>query len=162
MPISLYTKTASSSVPSINTKPLSTTTNSQPASDKTSSSASFYVDLSPLVKELTSASEKGESSLLSKKEKIDESSLPTGLKDLLKRIAEYREKLKEKQQELQDVMNDSALSDEERKARIDALQKEISSYNTALSQAMLQLSETVDQMDLDDKAVAEVMSLVMS
>ncbi|WP_417440562.1 hypothetical protein [Idiomarina sp.] len=162
MPISLYTKTASSSVPSINTKPLSTTTNSQPASDKTSSSASFYVDLSPLVKELTSASEKGESSLLSKKEKIDESSLPTGLKDLLKRIAEYREKLKEKQQELQDVMNDSALSDEERKARIDALQKEISSYNTALSQAMLQLSETVDQMDLDDKAVAEVMSLIMS
>ena len=94
------------------------------------------------------ASEKGESSLLSKKEKIDESSLPTGLKDLLKRIAEYREKLKEKQQELRDVMNDSALSDEERKARIDALQKEISSYNTALSQAMLQLGETVDQMGL--------------
>lgn len=162
MPISLYTKTASSSVPSVSTKPLNTTTNSQPAIDKTSSSASFYVDLSPLVKELTSASEKGESSLLSKKEKIDESSLPTGLKDLLKRIAEYREKLKEKQQELRDVMNDSALSDEERKARIDALQKEISSYNTALSQAMLQLGETVDQMDLDDKAVAEVMSLVMS
>ena len=84
MPISLYTKTASSSVPSVSTKPLNTTTNSQPASDKTSSSASFYVDLSPLVKELTSASEKGESSLLSKKEKIDESSLPTGLKRLTK------------------------------------------------------------------------------
>lgn len=162
MPISLYTKPASYSVPSVSTKPLNTTTNNQPTSDKASSNASFYVDLSPLVKELTSASEKGESSLFSKKEKIDESSLPSGLKDLLKRIAEYREKLKEKQQELQDVMNDSALSDEERKARIDALQKEISSYNTALSQAMLQLSETVDQMDLDYKAVAEVMSLVMS
>lgn len=161
MPISLYTKTASSRVPSVSTKPPNTTTNSKPESDKSSSNASFYVDLSPLVKELTSASEKGESSLLSKKEKIDESSLPPEMKDLLKRIAEYREKLKEKQQELQDVMNDSALSDEERKTRIDALQKEISSYNTALSQAMLQLSETVDQMDLDDKAVAEVMSLVM-
>lgn len=78
MPISLYTKTASSSVPSVSTKPLNTTTNSQPASDKTSSSASFYVDLSPLVKELTSASEKGESSLLSKKEKLTKVAFPQG------------------------------------------------------------------------------------
>lgn len=162
MPISLYTKTVSSSMSSVSTKPLNTTSNSQAASDKASGSASFYVDLSPLVKELTSASEKGESSLLSKKEKIDESGLPPEMKDLLKRIAEYREKLKEKQQELQDVMNDSALSDEERRTQMDALQKEISSYNSALHQAMIQLSETVDQMDLDDKAVAEVMSLVMS
>lgn len=162
MPISLYTKTVSSSVPSVSAKPPNTTTNSKPASDKTSSNASFYVDLSPLVKELTSASEKGESSLLSKKEKIDESGLPPEMKDLLKRIAEYREKLKEKQQELQDVMNDSALSDEERKTQIDALQKEISSYNSALHQAMIQLSDSIGQMGLDNDAVAEVMSLVMS
>lgn len=161
MPITLYTKTTSSSVPDMNTnKPSNATASS--TSDTTNTSASVHVDLSPLVKELTSASEKGESSLLSKKEKIDESDLPSELKGLLKRIAEYREKLKEKQQELRDLMNNNALSDEERKAQIDALQKEINSYNTALSQAMLQLGETIDQMNLDDKAIAEVMSLVMS
>lgn len=164
MTISLYTKTTSSSafVTDTSLPETSSTTNTRPDPDEKSTSAGIFVDLSPLVKELTSASEKGESSLLSKKEKIDESDLPSELKDILKRIVEYREKLKEKQQELQSIKNDSSLSEEERKTQIEALQQEINIYSNSLHQAMIQLSDTVNQMGLDNKAVAEVMSHVMS
>ncbi|NYS59992.1 hypothetical protein HZS81_04355 [Halomonas salicampi] len=120
------------------------------------------MDLSPLAKGIASSSEKAGNTLEAKNTKIEESGLPPEVQELLKRIAEYREKLKEKQQELQDVMQDQSLGDEQRQAKLNALQEAINSLNSALQEAMSQLNKIVDQMDLDDGAVIEMMSLAMS
>ncbi|MBR9905979.1 MAG: hypothetical protein GYB15_20280 [Gammaproteobacteria bacterium] len=120
------------------------------------------MDLSPVARGIASASEKAGNTQEAKNTKIDESDLPKEIKELLKRVAEYREKLREKQQELEDVMRDQSLNDEQRQAKLDALQQEISSLNNSLQEAMSQLSKLVTQMDLDDDAVVGMMSLAMS
>lgn len=124
--------------------------------------SSIHLDLSPLAKGIASATENEGSTRETKNAKIDESNLPSEVKELLKRIVEYREKLREKQQQLEDVMRDRSLNDEQRQTKLDALQQEISSLNNSLQEAMSQLSKLVTQLDLDDSAVTGMMSLAMS
>lgn len=128
----------------------------------TDSNTSIHLDLSPVARGIASASEKAGNTQEAKNTKIDESDLPQEIKELLKRVAEYREKLREKEQELEEVMRDQSLNDEQRQAKLDALQQEISSLNNSLQEAMGQLSKLVTQMDVDDDAVVGMMSLVMS
>lgn len=122
----------------------------------------IHVNLSPLAQGIASASEKAGSTQEAKNAKIDESDFPKEIKELLKRIVEYREKLKEKELELEDVMRDQSLNDEQRQTKLDALQQEISSLNNSLQEAMGQLNKLVAQMDLNDGAVTEMVSLAMS
>ena len=124
--------------------------------------SSIHLDLSPLAKGIASATEHEGSTRETKNAKIDESNFPSEVKELLKRIVEYREKLREKQQQLEDVMRDRSLNDEQRQTKLDALQQEISSLNNSLQEAMSQLSKLVTQLDLDDSAVTGMMSLAMS
>lgn len=128
----------------------------------TDSDTSIHLDLSPAARGIASASEKAGNTQEAKNTKIDESDLPQEIKELLKRIVEYREKLKEKEQELEEVISDQSLNDEQRQAKLDALQQEISSLNNSLQEAMSQLSKLITQLDLDDDAVVGMMSLAMS
>ncbi|AQU81253.1 MULTISPECIES: hypothetical protein [unclassified Halomonas] len=166
MTISLYTGPAYfGAQPTSNEPPSSGSTVASVASDisgTSGSSAGIHVDLSPLAKGIVFSSEKAESSQETKKANIEDSNLPQEIKELLKRIVEYREKISEKQQELEDAMRDQSLSDEQRQAKLSALQKEMSSLNSALQEAMGQLSKLVRQMDLDEGAVIEAMSFAMS
>lgn len=139
-----------------------TTTSVTSNAATTDSNTSIHLDLSPVARGIASASEKAGNSQEAKNTKIDESDLPQEIKELLKRVAEYREKLREKEQELEEVMRDQSLNDEQRQAKLDALQQEISSLNNSLQEAMSQLSKLVNQMDLDDGAVVGMMSLAMS
>jgi len=165
MTISLSTGSAPLNAHPLRSEPLNVekvttpvTSNSAP----TDTNTSVHLDLSPVARGIASASEKAGNTQEVKNTKIDESDLPQEIKELLKRIVEYREKLKEKQQELEGVMRDKSLNDEQRQAKLDALQQEISSLNNSLQEAMSQLSKLVTQMDLDDGAVIEMMSLAMS
>ena len=139
-----------------------TTTSVTSNAATTDSNTSIHLDLSPVARGIASASEKAGNTQEAKNTKIDESDLPQEIKELLKRVAEYREKLREKEQELEEVMRDQSLNDEQRQAKLDALQQEISSLNNSLQEAMSQLSKLVTQMDLDDGAVVGMMSLAMS
>ncbi|WP_241697362.1 hypothetical protein [Vreelandella salicampi] len=166
MTISLSTGSVSLDASPLRSEPLNaekvTTTPVTSDADLAGANTSVYLDLSPLAKGIASSSEKAGNTLEAKNTKIEESGLPPEVQELLKRIAEYREKLKEKQQELQDVMQDQSLGDEQRQAKLNALQEAINSLNSALQEAMSQLNKIVDQMDLDDGAVIEMMSLAMS
>lgn len=84
------------------------------------------------------------------------------IKELLKRIVEYREEIREKQQELEHAMRDQPLSDEQRQAQLSVLQKGIHSLNSALQETMGQLNKLIQQLNLDDGALIEAMSLAMS
>ena len=139
-----------------------TTTSVTSNAATTDSNTSIHLDLSPVARGIASASEKAGNTQEAKNTKIDESDLPQEIKELLKRVAEYREKLREKEQELEEVMRDQSLNDEQRQAKLDALQQEISSLNNSLQEAMSQLSKLVTQMDIDDGAVVGMMSLAMS
>lgn len=139
-----------------------TTTSVTSNAATTDSNTSIHLDLSPVARGIASASEKAGNTQEAKNTKIDESDLPQEIKELLKRVAEYREKLREKEQELEEVMRDQSLNDEQRQAKLDALQQEISSLNNSLQEAMGQLSKLVTQLDLDDGAVIDMMSLAMS
>ncbi|MFJ5538049.1 hypothetical protein [Vreelandella titanicae] len=166
MTISLPTGSASLDAHPLRSEPLNaekvTTTPVTSNAAQEEANTSIHLDLSPVARGIASASEKAGNTQEAKNTKIDESNLPQEIKELLKRIVEYREKLKEKQQELEDVMRDKSLNDEQRQAKLDALQQEISSLNNSLQEAMSQLSKLVTQMDLDDGAVIEMMSLAMS
>ncbi|WP_251048226.1 hypothetical protein [Halomonas sp. ISL-56] len=166
MTISLSTGSASLDAYSLRSEPLSvekvTTTPAASNAAPKEADTSIHLDLSPLARGIASASEKAGNTQEAKNAKIDESDFPMEIKELLKRIVEYREKLKEKQQELEDVMRDQSLSDEQRQVKLDALQQEINSLNSALQEAMGQLNKLVAQMDLDDGAVIEMVSLAMA
>ena len=166
MTISLPTGSASLDAHPLGSEPLNaekvTTTPVTSNAAQEEANTSIHLDLSPVARGIASASEKAGNTQEAKNTKIDESDLPQEIKELLKRIVEYREKLKEKQQELEEVMRDKSLNDEQRQAKLDALQQEISSLNNSLQEAMSQLSKLVTQMDLDDGAVIEMMSLAMS
>tara|TARA_R110002020_G_scaffold80796_3_gene201296 strand:- start:927 stop:1427 length:501 start_codon:yes stop_codon:yes gene_type:complete len=166
MTISLPTGSAPSDAHPLRSEPLNvdkvTTTPITSNAATTDSNTSIHLDLSPVARGIASASEKAGNTQEAKNTKIDESDLPQEIKELLKRVAEYREKLREKEQELEEVMRDQSLNDEQRQAKLDALQQEISSLNNSLQEAMSQLSKLVTQMDLDDGAVVGMMSLAMS
>lgn len=166
MTISLPTGSAPLDAHPLRSEPLNvdkvTTTPITSNAATTDSNTSIHLDLSPVARGIASASEKAGNTQEAKNTKIDESDLPQEIKELLKRIVEYREKLKEKEQELEEVMRDQSLNDEQRQAKLDALQQEISSLNNSLQEAMSQLSKLVTQLDLDDDAVVGMMSLAMS
>ena len=166
MTISLHTGSAPLDAHPLRSEPLNddkvTTTPITSNAATTDSNTSIHLDLSPVARGIASASEKAGNTQEAKNTNIDESDLPPEIKELLKRIVEYREKLKEKEQELEEVMRDQSLNDEQRQAKLDALQQEISSLNNSLQEAMSQLSKLVTQLDLDDDAVVGMMSLAMS
>lgn len=93
---------------------------------------------------------------------IDDSSLPDNVKQALKMIRELRQQLAEKQAELQAVMADQSLSEEERMAKAQGLQGEISTLNGAISTANGQLIKAIHDANMTPDQLQEMSTLMMA
>lgn len=91
---------------------------------------------------------------------IDSSSLPDEIKQMLKMIREIKARLREQQQELVEVMADQTLGDDERKARMAAIQATMGSLSGALVSATVALNKLMNSMSLNDTQKTEVLTLM--
>ena len=96
----------------------------------------------------------------SKNSDIDESDLPSTVKQLLKMIRELKAQLAEKMAELQALMAQSDMDDETRQARAQALQVEIGSLSGAVSTASAELARVMRDQKLTTEQSATVGSLL--
>lgn len=119
-----------------------------------------HVDLSNLGQALSMGLQETQSTKEKKLANIDESGLPDAIKEILKRIVELQQQLKEKQNELQKIMQDQSLSPEERQQKSAALQKEMSTLQSALGEAMSLLSKTMQETGIDKASAMEIASLI--
>lgn len=91
---------------------------------------------------------------------IDESDLPSTIKQLLKLIRELKAQLAEKMAELQALMAQQDLDAETRQMRAQALQTEVSSLSGALSSANAQLVKVMREEGLSAEQGATLASLM--
>jgi len=87
---------------------------------------------------------------------IDNSSLPDGVKALLKTMRDIQSKIAQKMQEIKQVMANNLLSDKERAARVGNLQIDINTLSNVLTGAshMLAKSENESGMSLESRGLA--------
>ena len=93
---------------------------------------------------------------------IDESDLPSNIKQLLKMIRELKAQLAQKMAELQAIMAQSDMDDETRQASAQALQTEVGSISGALSTANAELVKAIRDQKLSTEQSATVTSLMIS
>lgn len=93
---------------------------------------------------------------------IDDSSLPDNVKQALKMIRELRQQLAEKQAELQALMADQSLTEEERMAKAQGLQGEISTLNGAISTANGVLLKAIHDSAMSPDQLQEMSALMMA
>ena len=91
---------------------------------------------------------------------IDESDLPSTVKQLLKLIRELKAQLAEKMAQLQALMAQQDLDAETRQMRAQALQTEVSSLSGALSSANAQLVKVMREEGLSAEQGATLASLM--
>lgn len=108
--------------------------------------ARINVDLSSAGRNLSAGKQQQ-----SKNADIDDSDLPDTIKQTLKLIREIRAKLEKKLQELQETMADQRLTTEQRKARIMAIQSEVSTLSGALTAASATLVQLMNDSNLSDE-----------
>ncbi len=102
----------------------------------------------------------GEGASTNRNSDIEDSELPSEIKNLLKQIRELKEKLREQQEALQKVMMDSSLTPDERRAQILQIQATVNSLNSALDGANKMLTKMMDEMSLSDADKAKVLTLM--
>lgn len=92
---------------------------------------------------------------------IEDSDLPTAVKEALKRIRELRAALQEKLRELNKAMADHTLPDDQRRQRIDRLQVEVSTLISALAMANNALVKLLNDSKLssEQKMTAGLLSM---
>ena len=106
----------------------------------------IHVDLSSTGRSLSGSKlQKG------KNDDIDDSGLPDAIKQTLKRIREIKAQLQEKLQELQAAQANQQLTADQRKARVMAIQTEISSLSAALTTASGTLVKLMNDLPLSDE-----------
>lgn len=89
-------------------------------------------------------------------EDIDNSNLPSTIKNLLKRIRELQVQIREQQQKQNEIMADSKLSPEQKRQQLLQVQSMISSLSGALSSAMGEMDKAMQDQSLtkDQKITA--------
>ena len=92
---------------------------------------------------------------------IEESGLPENIQQILKMIRQIQQQIAEKVARMQVVMADKRLSDEERRAKLGALQAAIGTLNGGLITANLSLSKAMKQANLSPEQVLKAASLAM-
>lgn len=102
----------------------------------------------------------GEGASANKNSDIDDSELPSEIKNLLKQIRELKEKIREQQEALQKVMMDSSLTPDERRAQVLQIQATVNSLNSALDGANKMLTKVMSEMNLSDADKAKVLTLM--
>lgn len=129
------------------------------AGGRTEASGHIKVSLSPLGKELSLTSQQA-----SKKERdkdIDDSSLPDGIKDILKRIRDLKEQIQQKLMELQRIQASDKGNEAEKRQELERVQSELTSLNGALSSAHAMLNKIMDDIELGGDARMDVANLLM-
>lgn len=134
-----------------------------PASNETSTesdkkSASTRVTLSDLGQILSAKRQAANQPV--KNQDIDNSGLPDTIKDLLKRIRELKEQIREQQQKLNAIMANQKLGPEEKQKQIQQVQATINSLSGALTSAYGQLTKTMRDQDLNKEQQISVASLL--
>lgn len=97
-----------------------------------------------------------------KNQDIDNSSLPDTMKDLLKRIREIKEQIREQQQKLNTIMANQRLSPEQRQQQMQQVQATINSLSGALNSAYGQLTKLTRDLELSKEQQTSVASLLAS
>jgi len=93
---------------------------------------------------------------------IDESGLPSSVRDLLKMIRELKAQIAEKQAQLQALMSDAGMDPEARRLKLEALRNEISTLNGALTSATANLTKISRESDLSKEQMQQVSTLLVS
>ncbi len=122
-------------------------------------SGRIKVTLSPLGKELSLTSQQANQKARDKD--IDDSSLPDGVKDLLKRIRDLKEQIQQKLLELQRIQASNTGSEAEKKQELERVQSELNSLNGALTSAHSMLNKVMDDIELGGESRVEVANLLM-
>ncbi|GLZ89112.1 hypothetical protein Pres01_51630 [Metapseudomonas resinovorans] len=107
-----------------------------------------------------SLSELGKTRAAQKNDDIDQSSLPDGIKELLKLIRALKAQIAERQAELEAIAADQSLDEETRLQRLEALRGELASLQGALSSANLNLAKAIRDAGLSDEQSLEVGKLL--
>lgn len=123
------------------------------------SSGRIKVKLSPLGKELSLTSQQAQKQERDKD--VDDSSLPDGIKDILKRIRDLKEQIQQKLMELQRVQASDKGSETEKMQELERVQSELTSLNGALSSAHAMLNKIMDDIKLDGDSRMDVAGLLM-
>ncbi|HCB1211895.1 TPA: hypothetical protein MYN70_005609 [Klebsiella pneumoniae] len=123
------------------------------------SSGRIKVSLSSLGKELSLTSQQAKKQERDKD--IDDSSLPDGIKDILKRIRDLKEQIQQKLMELQRVQASDKGSEAEKKQELERVQSELTSLNAALASAHAMLNKVMDDIELGGEGRMEVADLLM-
>ncbi|WP_177410183.1 hypothetical protein [Pseudomonas sp. LFM046] len=99
-----------------------------------------------------SLSNLGKTSAPQKNDDIDESSLPDGIKELLKLIRALKAQLAERQAELDAIAADGTLDVQ----RLEAVRSQLNALRSALTSAQLNLAKAVREAGLSDEQALEV------
>ncbi|MNQ60218.1 hypothetical protein D3C85_744900 [compost metagenome] len=107
-----------------------------------------------------SLSELGKARAAQKNDDIDQSSLPDGIKELLKLIRAIKAQIAERQAELEAIAADRGLDEETRLQRLEAVRSELASLHSALTRANLNLAQAIREARLSDDQALEVNKLL--
>lgn len=118
-----------------------------------------HVDISPMGKALSLT--QGKTGKARNDDDIDNSSLPGGIKELLKRIRDLNEQIQQKMIELRQIQANQRLNEQERAQALERVQGELSSLNGALVKANAMLLKAMDDAELGGDARMEVAQLLM-
>lgn len=91
---------------------------------------------------------------------IDESGLPDSIKDLLKMIRKLKAEIAAKQAELKELMADQSMDPETKRAKVEALQTQLASLNSALSSANANLTKQMHDQGLSKEQAQTAATLV--
>lgn len=122
-------------------------------------SGRIKVSLSSIGKELSLTSQQANKRARDKD--IDDSSLPDGIKDLLKRIRDLKEQIQQKMLELQRIQASSKGSEVEKMQELERVQSELTSLNGALTSAHAMLNKVMNDSELSGDSRIEVANLLM-
>lgn len=95
-----------------------------------------------------------------KNDDIEKSSLPDGIKELLKMIRELKAQIAERRAELEAIASDRSLDDDTRAQRMEGLRNQLATLQSALSSANLNLAKLVRESDLSDEQAVELGQLL--
>ncbi|MNF58175.1 hypothetical protein D3C84_397230 [compost metagenome] len=107
-----------------------------------------------------SLSELGKARAAQKNDDIDQSSLPDGIKELLKLIRAIKAQIAERQAELEAIAADRGLDEETRLQRLEAVRSELASLHSALTCANLNLAQAIREAGLSDDQALEANKLL--
>lgn len=130
-----------------------------PNDNSSTSSQTDTIDISALGRTLASQMKTSQSD--GKHSDINDSDLPAEVQRLLKLIRELKQQLQEQQQQLMEVMTDTALDEEARKLALAGIQASIGTLSGALMNAYNALIQLFKDLDMSSEQITQATALIM-